>query len=182
MQREINRLAEMATAFLDVARLESGRLQFRQEEVNLAALLEECLQVVSSRADEKQQHLQLRLKGRSLSVRGDADKLKQVVLNLLSNAIKYTPDGGAITLSASAEKDGVRLCVSDSGVGIPPEHLPFIFEKFYRVPDAWQTAQGSGLGLFIVKRIVEAHGGRVEARSTVGEGTQITVWLPKASS
>ncbi len=178
IQREINRLSEMATAFLDVARLESGRLEFRQDEVDVAALLEECIQVVASRAEERQQHLQLRLTGTPPQVRGDRDKLKQAMLNLLSNAIKYTPEGGAITVSASSEKDWVRVCVSDTGLGIPAEHLPFIFEKFYRVPDTLQTAQGSGLGLFIVKRIIEAHGGRVEAKSSVGEGTQMTVWLP----
>lgn len=182
IQREINRLSEMATTFLDVARLESGRLEFRRDEVDVASLLDECVQVVSSRAEERQQHLRLRLVGELPLVRGDRDKLKQAVLNLLSNAIKYTPDGGAITVSASAEAGWARVCVSDTGLGIPAEHLPFIFEKFYRVPDTLQTAQGSGLGLFIVKRIVEAHGGRVEVKSTVGEGTQMALWLPAANA
>jgi len=110
----------------------------------------------------------------------DSDKLKQVVLNLLSNAFKYTPKGGKIALVGECVKDEVIVRVRDTGAGIPQESLPFIFEKFYRVPGMEQPVQGTGLGLFICRRIVQAHQGRIEARSQVGKGSEFIVYLPLA--
>jgi len=101
-----------------------------------------------------------------------------LVWNLVSNAVKYTPDGGTITLSLFQEGDWARLEVTDTGIGIPPEHLPHIFDRFYRVDKARSRAGGgTGLGLAIVKGIAEQHGGRVSVISEPGKGSTFTVWL-----
>jgi CheY-like chemotaxis protein/anti-sigma regulatory factor (Ser/Thr protein kinase) len=115
-------------------------------------------------------------------VRADANRIQQVLSNLLGNARKYSPGGGTIVLSARALDSAVELTVADQGLGIPPEALPRIFEKFYRVDNSdRREIRGTGLGLAIVKQIVEVHGGRVRAESPgLGQGTRITVTLPIA--
>jgi signal transduction histidine kinase len=178
MQEEIGRLSEMASAFLDLARLESGRTRFQFSTVNIGGLLDECVLMTRSKFDEKMQELRLELGETPVQISVDRDKLKQVVLNLLSNANKYTPMGGLITVSAWTSSDEVFLSVKDNGCGIPADHLPHLFEKFYRVPAVEQATQGTGLGLFICKRIVDAHGGRMGVESTYGQGTTVTVRLP----
>ena len=180
IQSEINRLSEMATTFLDLARLESGRTQYHIGKVDVKQLLEDCALVMQGRTIEKGLHLQLNLQQRPLLTNGDVDKLKQVMLNLLSNAIKYTPSGGKVTLAAECPNGEIAVEVSDTGPGIPPESLPFIFEKFYRVPGMDQPFPGTGLGLFICKRIVQAHQGRIEVTSKVNEGTTFRLYLPLA--
>jgi len=110
---------------------------------------------------------------------GDEDRLKQLLLNLVDNAIKYTQPGGSVRLSLSKDKSWAQLVVSDTGIGIPAEDLPHIFERFYRVDKARSRAQGgSGLGLAIAKWVVQAHGGAIKVDSVVGEGTTFTVTLP----
>lgn len=178
IQGEINRLSDMATLFLDLARLESGRTQYHIKKVDVRQILDECARVVEGRTLEKGLELQLRIPERPMYAMGDSDKLKQVLLNLMNNAIKYTPTGGEINLAMKYSNEEINVHVSDTGVGIPQESLPFIFEKFYRVPGVEQPIQGTGLGLFICKRIIEAHQGRIEVRSRPGEGTEFIVYLP----
>jgi two-component system phosphate regulon sensor histidine kinase PhoR len=116
-----------------------------------------------------------------VQVIGDADRLKQLFLNLMDNAIKYTSSGGAVTLSFAREGDWVRVAVADTGVGIPAQDLPRIFDRFYRVDKARSREKGgTGLGLAICRWIADAHGGRIEAQSEVGKGSTFTVWLPTA--
>jgi signal transduction histidine kinase len=112
-------------------------------------------------------------------VRGDRERLRQLIWNLVENAVRYTPAGGTVTLSLRRHGPVAELTVSDTGIGIPPEHLPHIFERFYRVDTSRSRALGgTGLGLSIVRQIAEAHGGQVRVRSTVGEGSTFTVALP----
>ena len=179
MQREIHRLSEMATSFLDLAHIESGRSPLHVDQVDLAKVTEECIRVVQGKTLEKGLNLQWMIASSPLMVKGDSDKLKQVVLNLLSNAIKYTPSGGDITMTAEGTNGEIQIQVSDTGIGIPQESVPLVFEKFYRVPNSEQSAQGSGLGLSICKRIVEAHQGIIEVQSKVGEGTVFIVRFPR---
>jgi signal transduction histidine kinase len=109
---------------------------------------------------------------------GDPDRLKQLFVNLVDNAIKYTPNGGEVTLSLEREEPWVRVAVADTGVGIPPRDLPKIFDRFYRIDRARARADGgAGLGLSIVKWIVDAHDGRIDVKSEVGKGSTFTVWL-----
>jgi signal transduction histidine kinase len=112
-------------------------------------------------------------------VRADPEALRQILGNLFDNAIRYTPGGGSITCWSLAEEGGVTIGVSDTGAGIPGEHLPRVFERFYRVdPARSREAGGTGLGLAIVKHLVEGHGGRVRAESELGRGTTVRLWLP----
>ena len=111
-------------------------------------------------------------------MKGDAHRLDQLIGNLVGNAIKYTPEGGTITLSLYQDGDWARLDVADTGMGIPAEHLPHIFERFYRVDKARsRRSGGSGLGLAIVKGIAEQHGGKVSVTSEPGKGSTFSVWL-----
>ena len=112
-------------------------------------------------------------------VRGDPDRLRQVLVNLVGNALRYTPPGGRVTVSAAGEDGAAVLTVRDTGIGIPPEHLPHVFDRFYRC-DASRSREtgGSGLGLAIVRQLVAAHGGTVAAASEPGRGSTFTVRLP----
>lgn len=113
-----------------------------------------------------------------VAVMGDRDRLKQMLLNLVDNAIRYTPSGGKVRLGLSRRDGRAYLTVADNGVGIPPEHLPRIFDRFYRAdPARSRTQGGSGLGLAIVKYVAEAHGGKVAVESQVGRGSIFTVEL-----
>lgn len=178
MQQEINRLSDMASSFLDLARLESGRTRFQFTPVDIGDILEECSIVFKGKFEEKKQDMTVTKPEKPVQVSADRDKLKQVVLNLLSNANKYTPVGGEITLEARSTFDEVIIIVSDNGRGIPPQYLPHLTERFYRVPSSETDTQGTGLGLFICKHIVDAHGGKMNIESTEGEGTTVTVRLP----
>jgi signal transduction histidine kinase len=115
----------------------------------------------------------------ALLVRGDEGRLRQVVYNLLDNAIKYTPEGGSVTVTLDVSDGTIMLTVRDTGIGILMEHLPHLFERFYRVDKARGRAEGgTGLGLSIVQSIIVAHGGRVELTSAPGQGTTCVVSLP----
>jgi signal transduction histidine kinase len=119
---------------------------------------------------------------RGIWVEGDRARMKQVVVNLLDNAIKYTPDGGAVKVSVSPQAQKAVLEISDNGIGIPPQALPHVFERFYRVDKARSRERGgAGLGLSIVQSICTAHQGRVEASSAPGQGTRFRVELPLVS-
>ncbi len=177
---EAMRLNSMASSFLDLARLESGRVQFRKISFNVGDLLYECRDVMISKAQED--GIEIRIEGTEGQppCEADRDKLKQVILNLLSNAIKYNRPGGHVTLSASASETHTCVTIEDTGVGIPEEAVPHLFEKFYRVYESESFAAGTGLGLSICKEIVQGHGGRMEVKSTLGVGSSFAVILPRS--
>jgi two-component system, OmpR family, phosphate regulon sensor histidine kinase PhoR len=175
---ETQRLSEMTTSFLDLARLESGRAQFQPELFKLQEILEDCSVIMKSRAAEKGINLNLEIQEDLPLVAADRNKIKQVVLNLLSNAIKYNRPAGLITISAKSSRKEITISVTDSGLGILPDAREHLFEKFYRAPGSENQVQGTGLGLAICKRIVEAHHGSIEVDSLVGKGTTFTVHLP----
>src|SRR6266702_3637789 len=119
------------------------------------------------------------VRGQEERVTADPEALRQVFTNLFDNALRHTPPGGSVAVSAKPEGAGMIIAVADTGSGIAPEHLPRIFERFYRAdPGRSRDEGGTGLGLAIVKHLVEAHGGRVEARSAVGTGTTIRMFFP----
>jgi signal transduction histidine kinase len=178
IQQEISRLSDLTTSFLDLARLESGRAQFRTETFSLKPLLEDCLEIMRSRAEEKNLTLTSTIADGLPDLTGDKDKIKQVILNLLSNAIKYNYPQGRVDLDAKADDTDLIVSVTDTGPGISEENLKHLFEKFYRVPGTEKLAIGTGLGLSICRRIVETHGGRIGVQSQVGKGTTFTVRLP----
>jgi signal transduction histidine kinase len=178
IRSETTRLSELATAFLDLARLESGRAQFLAEVFDPRVLLEECASVVRGKANENGLTLNLSIPDQLSPLKADRDKIKQVVLNLLSNAIKYNRTSGSITIGAHINGDNLIISISDTGPGISQEDQKHLFEKFYRVRSAEDMAPGSGLGLAISQRIVEAHGGRINLESEVGVGSTFSILLP----
>ncbi len=180
MREETNRLTKMTTEFLDLAKLESGRARFEKQPFDLNELVHECVGVVMPQADNRQVAIYEQTIGLP-NVNGDRGKIKQVLLNLLTNAIKYNREGGSIYVIGEVLENGrLKVAVRDTGKGIPPESLPRIFEKFYRVPDSEGWSQGTGLGLAIAKRIVESHGGKMTVESLVNIGTTFSFTLPLA--
>ncbi len=178
--QETTRLTRMTTEFLDLARLESGRTQLERKPVDLGLLLEEAAQTVGPQAADRGITLSLDLAALpdSLSVVGDAEKLRQVVLNLLTNGIKYNQEGGSVWLRGRVDGRQARVEVEDTGLGIAAEYLDHMFEKFFRVADSEGYTQGSGLGLAIARRIVEGHGGQIGVESEAGRGALFWFTLP----
>ena len=175
---ETNRLAELTTSFLDIARLESGRAQFHSEQVQIGPLVQSCIDVMQNRAAEKNITIEVQIPADLPLIIADSDKLKQVFLNLLSNAAKYNYPDGFIRITAGAQNGEIYVAVSDTGPGISAENMKNMFQKFYRVPGTEKLASGTGLGLSICKRIIEIHKGEIEVQSEVGKGTSFIVHLP----
>ncbi len=181
IHNETIRLNSLASSFLDLARLESGRVQFRKTTFSVADLLYECKDVMATKATED--NIQIRVEspeGLPL-LEADRDKIKQVVLNLLSNAIKYNRPNGMVMLRSEASEQELSIYIQDTGLGIPDESLPHLFEKFFRVREHESRVAGTGLGLSICKQIIHGHGGRIEVRSKIGVGTVFLVTLPQIS-
>ena len=177
---ETLRLNSMASSFLDLARLESGRVQFHKTSFNVADMLYECKDVMNSKVEEEKLHIEIETPDKMPALEADRDKIKQVVLNLLSNAIKYNRPNGSIILRGDFSATEILITVQDTGVGIPEDALPHLFQKFYRVRENESKAAGTGLGLSICKQIVQGHGGRIEVKSRIGVGTSFIVRLPRS--
>jgi len=182
IQRSSKRLSDLLNLIsnmIDFSRVDFG--EFTTEEVSLMKVLEDCTETMRPLAVEKGLQLSVALPRQLPTIIGNAGRLKQVMTNLLSNAIKFTSSGG-ITVRAKDEKDDVRVDVIDTGVGIPTEDLPKVFDGFYKGLD--MEKRGAGLGLSISKKIIEGHGGKIWATSPTpetGKGTRFTFTLPKNS-
>jgi signal transduction histidine kinase len=174
------RLAALVNDFLDVERLEEGKLVLAQELVDMGRIVREQTELF---AGQSPNHLlDVSLPEAPLAVRGDANRLAQVVANLLSNAIKYSPRGGVVHVAGEREGSHVRVSVSDEGIGIPDDVKKEIFGKFVRGHATANGIEGSGLGLAISRSLVEAHSGRIDFQSTSGEGSTFWFELPIAAS
>jgi len=179
IHNETMRLNALASSFLDLARLESGRVQFRKTTFSVADLMYECKDVMASKATEDDIQIRVESPEGLPLLEADRDKIKQVLLNLLSNAIKYNRPHGTVTLRAETIDNEMILHIQDTGVGIPDASVPHLFEKFYRVRENESRVAGTGLGLSICKQIVHGHNGRVEVKSKAGVGTTFSVFLPR---
>ena len=135
---------------------------------------------MNSKADEEKVKICIEAPDGLPDFEADRDKIKQVILNLLSNGIKYNRPNGSVTLEAEAKEEEFCISVVDTGLGVPEEAMPHLFEKFYRVRETEGKAIGTGLGLSICKQIVQGHGGRVEVKSKLGDGTSFCVFLPRS--
>ena len=179
VSEETHRLEHIVGDLLDLARLEGGGSTMRQERVDVAALFDRVAARHENELRQRNVRLNFHVGAAAEHVIGDPDRLEQALQNLAANALRHTPDGGQITLTSGSDPRGVRLTVCDTGPGIPPEHLPLIFERFYKADAARKAAGGSGLGLSIVKAIVERHGGTISARND--NGAVFDIVLPASS-
>jgi heavy metal sensor kinase len=174
IERESIRMSKVVDNLLLLAEIESGQLQQHQS-VSLKSIISEEVERARSLAGERKIVI---ARQEDLAVRGDAQSLRQLLANLVDNAIKNTPDHGTITLSLYKHGEWACLEVTDTGIGITPEQIPYIFDRFYRVDKARSRASGgAGLGLAIVKGIAEQHSGKVTVTSQPGKGSTFTVWL-----
>ena len=174
---QITRLERMIGDFLDTAKIDSGELELRWEVEDATKILRDIVEPL--RATSPNHDLVLDLPAGSVLVRCDAVRIEQVVSNLVSNAIKYSPRGGQVRVALRTSDRELVLTVADAGLGIAAEDQARLFEPFQRVGDTKRAIAGAGLGLFIVRRIVEAHGGRIELASSLGAGSTFTVTLPR---
>jgi two-component system sensor histidine kinase HydH len=173
VQGEVRRLNAIVEEFLSLAR----PIQLRPEPVPVAALLDEVRRLVEPQAGRAGIVVEQTIPDSLPALRADRDRIKQVLLNLVLNAIDAMPSGGRLTMGGAASGTAVTLTVTDTGSGIPPELLPRVFEPYVTT-----KTKGLGLGLAIARRIVDAHGGRIEAESGAGQGTRFRVTLPRDGS
>lgn len=181
IHNETLRLNSLASSFLDLARLESGRVQFRKARFSTADLLYEVRDVMMTKAQETNIQIRVDVPHDMPLLEADRDKVKQVLLNLLSNAIKYNRPNGSVIITGNFNESEISMAVQDTGLGIPEDSLPHLFTKFYRVREHEGKASGTGLGLSICKQIIQGHNGRIEVKSKMGVGTSFTLYLPRGS-
>lgn len=176
--RESSRLSQMINDFLDLSQLETGRTRLEKTRVNLQTLLQEVVELFYPQAQDQNITLTLDIEHNLPEIMSDANRLKQVLVNLVDNAIKYSKSGGLVTIMVSFNEVRVQISIRDTGLGIAQNELEAVFDKFYRVPSHESTARGSGLGLPIAKKIIEAHKGDIWVESEVGTGSTFTFSLP----
>ena len=181
IHNETLRLNSLASSFLDLARLESGRVQFRKTRFSVADLIYECRDVMMSKAQETSIQIRVDVPPDMPLMEADRDKIKQILLNLTSNAIKYNRPNGSVIITGSFTDTELTITIQDTGLGIPDEAIPHLFEKFYRVREHEGKASGTGLGLSICKQIIQGHNGRIEVKSKMGVGTSFSVHVPRTS-
>lgn len=179
LYEETSLLSRLVSDLQDLSLAEAGQLRLARQPVHLAEMVGQTVQIVQPQMESKHLQLDVSLPSHLPLVEADPERIAQILRNLLSNAITHTPDYGEISLTASLSEAMVRIMIQDSGTGITPEHLPYLFERFYRV-DASRTRAtgGTGLGLAIVKQLVQAHGGQISVTSQAGKGSSFTFTLP----
>jgi signal transduction histidine kinase len=181
---ETRRMVTLVNDLLDLARIESGTIQLNFEVFDINELIRRTLLTFEARLNENEMEMDVRFAQEQCSVFADPAQIGQVLRNLIDNAIKYSPKGRVLSVSTYSMRKTVYVTVRDNGIGIPQEDVPHVFDRFYKVEKAHTPApqMGSGLGLSIVKRIIEQHGQSITVRSARGRGTQFTFTLERASS
>jgi len=179
--KRIDALLNLVNDWLNMSRIETGKLIGKFEPVDLASVLSETMELLKPLAEDRKVALEMDLRDSLAVVEGNGESLKQAFTNLVSNGINYNIEGGTVTVSTKEEGGHLVAEVSDTGIGISQENLPFIFDEFFRVKtEETRGVTGSGLGLPIAKRIIEAHNGSIKVASEPGKGTTFSILLPKA--
>jgi signal transduction histidine kinase len=177
IEEEADRLTELIENLLDASRLQAGALAINQADVDLRVLVERIAE--RFRTQTSKHNIVVDIAQNFPIVLADEDRLSQVISNLLSNSIKYSPEGGEIRISGVVRPDQLILCVSDQGPGIAPDDIPHVFDRFYRSSEASRKTKGAGLGLYLARAVVEAHGGRIWIDPRPGDGARICFSLPR---
>jgi two-component system phosphate regulon sensor histidine kinase PhoR len=184
IDEQVERLNQLILDLLSLARIESGQEPFQHSPLQLIPVLEACVAAQRGRAEGKNLNLTFLPQGldQAALVLADEEAVRQIVDNLIDNAIKYTPDGGSVCVSCFGDHDEACIEVADTGIGIPRNDLPRIFERFYRVDKARsRELGGTGLGLSIVKHLMQSIGGQIEVASRVGSGSKFTIHIPRCT-
>jgi signal transduction histidine kinase len=183
MLTQSERLGRLVEQLLDLSKLESGEVPLHREPVRLQPLVSQVVSEIQVARPDRGVRLESDIPDELPTVQADRERVHQVLFNLVENAVRFTPPGGAVTVSAHGDNGAVEISVSDTGVGIPPEHLPRLFDRFYRVDSARSRGDGgTGIGLAIARSVVEAHGGHIRAESELGRGSVFIFDLPTSSS
>jgi two-component system, OmpR family, sensor histidine kinase BaeS len=183
LEEATGRLQRLVEDLSLVSRAEEGQLALELSPLEVRAIVRAAVDAVVPEAREREVVLQQRLPDRPLNLTGDRDRLTQVLLNLLRNALEHTPAGGSVTVSVEPAEDGISIEVRDTGAGIAAEHLPQVFERFFRADPARRHVAGSGIGLTISRAIVQGHGGTITVHSDgPGRGATFTVRLPRGGN
>lgn len=182
IRQEADRLSTLVSQFLDLARLESGRVSMAQEAFDVATIVALSANVIAPLVKERGAALNIQLEQPLPAALGDSQRIHQVLLNLISNALKYSDPGATVTLLARREQREILLGVADNGPGIPPDQIPRLFQKFSRLPGSERRAVGAGLGLVITRQIIETHGGRIWVESELEKGSTFYFTLPIADT
>jgi len=175
----VDTLNRLITDFLDLDTIEQGNLRIRPESCNLNAIVMDVADIMRAGAGRKKVMIETKLKDDLPSMYADPDRIRQILFNLVGNAIKYTHEGDRVIIETGSKEDCVLFMVADHGPGIPEAEIPRLFDLYHRTEEARQSrTKGLGLGLFIVKSLVDLHNGQISARSELGKGTQFTVSIP----
>ena len=174
---DVNRMDKLITEMLELSRLESGESPLDLQDVKPTVLTDAAVLQFSTIIEQSELTLESSIPPDLPFVRVDVEKMSHVFANLLSNAIKWTPSGGTITIKTWLEEKSIYFSVADTGQGIEPEHLPHIFERFFKT-DSARSQPGTGLGLSIARHVVEAHGGGISADSDLGVGSEFVFGVP----
>ncbi len=177
IERSAQQLERLLSDFILVTKSQVGGLRVEIESMDFIDVIKDVEEEFKTRAQEKDIEILFIMPKCPIRIKGDMKQLRRVLTNILDNALQFTPLGGQIKVVLTPKGDRLRVDVSDNGPGIKEQDLPYIFDKFYRTKGG-QASEGSGLGLAIAKSIIEAHRGRICAKSRIGEGTTITFWLP----
>ncbi|HOS69104.1 MAG TPA: ATP-binding protein [Bacillota bacterium] len=176
---ESERMTRLVKDLLQLSKLDYDKMEWNMKRLSILNILRDCVVKMEMAAKQKNQSLSFEAIGELCEINGDKDRIEQVIINIISNAIKYTPENGSIKMTAKRLKDNVEIRIADSGIGIPKEDLPRLFERFYRVDKARSRAMGgTGLGLSIAKNIVEAHKGSIRIESEYGKGSEVIINFP----
>jgi len=182
MERSNNRLSRFIDDLLDMAKIERGKMEIKKEPLGILPIVSETVQLIKPQADEKDIEITMDISDNLPLVFVDGDRTRQIITNLLSNSIKFTPEKGKVSIKIQDEGEHVQVSISDTGIGIPPEQINRIFDKFEQVREVRERVKGpkgTGLGLAIVKSLVEAQGGKIWVESEVDKGSTFYFTLPK---
>ncbi|MCS7201927.1 MAG: HAMP domain-containing histidine kinase [Dictyoglomus sp.] len=179
-RKEIERMSKLVNNLLNLSRLEAGVVELNLQNIFLVDIIEKVLNSLNPLIKKKNLKLNLKISS-SLMLHADPQHLETILFNLLENAVKYTPDKGRIEISASEDSEKIILSIKDTGIGISEKDLPYIFDRFYRADRARSSEDGfsSGLGLSIVKKLVEKHGWEISVESKINQGTDFKIFIPK---